>query len=92
MSEYLVELYLPSGAAGTFAALTAAARAAVAAPTADGAVRYLRSIFVPRDETCFFLFDADSEAAVEEVSRRAGLDYLRITAAVSSDAVAAPCT
>jgi hypothetical protein len=36
-------------------------------------VRFLRSIFVPEDETCFFLFEAPTAAAVRDTARRAQL-------------------
>ena len=36
-------------------------------------VRYVRAIFVPEDETCFFLYEAGSVDAVRKAARRAGL-------------------
>ena len=45
-------------------------------------MRYLRSIYVPEDETCFHLFESPSIEGVEEVGRRAGLVFNRITEAV----------
>lgn len=55
-------------------------------------VRYVRSIFVPADETCFFLYEAGSEEQVHEVARRAGLELGRVkqTAAVADEG-GAPC-
>ena len=41
-------------------------------------VRYLDTIFLPGDETCLHLFEADSEAYVWAVARRAGLDVDRV--------------
>jgi hypothetical protein len=38
--------------------------------------------FLPRDETCFHLFVADSEEAVADVCRRAGLGSPRIVPAL----------
>jgi hypothetical protein len=44
-------------------------------------VRYLRSIFMPDDETCFLFFEASSAAAVGEVAERAGLGARVVEAA-----------
>jgi hypothetical protein len=44
-------------------------------------VRYLRSVLVRADETCFHLFEAASEDLVAELGRRAGLRYERIVEA-----------
>ena len=41
-------------------------------------VRYVHTIFVPEDETCLHLFEADSEADVWAVTRRAGLEVDRV--------------
>jgi hypothetical protein len=76
MAEFLVELYL-SGSDPTAVASTAqrAQRAAVEL-SADGTrVRFLRSIFVPADETCLFLYEAESMDAVRIAAHRAGLSY-----------------
>ena len=46
-------------------------------------MRYLRSIYVPEDETCFPpLREHRRSKCVEEVGRRAGLIFNRITEAV----------
>jgi hypothetical protein len=41
-------------------------------------VRYLRTIFVPGDETCFHLFEAPSSRALGDAARLAALGYVRI--------------
>ena len=46
------------------------------------AVRYLRSIYVPADETCFRIVECASLEVIEELGRRAGLTFDRITEAV----------
>ena len=46
-------------------------------------VRFLRSIFVPEDETCFYLYQANSVEGVREAAARAGLQIERVTEAVS---------
>ena len=55
----------------------------LARPKAE--VRYLRSIFVPDDELCMHLFDADSVETVSEITRRAGISVDRIAEAASSE-------
>jgi hypothetical protein len=47
-------------------------------------VQLLRSVFVPEDETCFFLFEAESREAVAEAARRCGLRFERLVEAVSN--------
>jgi hypothetical protein len=47
-------------------------------------VRFVRAIFMPEDETCFFLYEAGSVEAVREAARRAGLGSERITAALGA--------
>ena len=71
MSEFLLELYVSRSDRG--AVLDGADRAGLAAQRLrrDGAsIRYLRSIFVPEDETCLFVYEA---ASIDDVRRAAGL-------------------
>jgi hypothetical protein len=52
----------------------------------DGvSVRFLRSVYVPEDETCFFLLEGESALAVAETARRAGLAFTRV-----EDTIAVP--
>jgi hypothetical protein len=44
-------------------------------------VRYVRSVLVRADETCFHLVEAASERVVAELGHRAGLSYERIVEA-----------
>ena len=46
-------------------------------------MRYLRSIFVPEDETCFFLYEAASADAVCQAVRGAALAFERVVEAVA---------
>lgn len=63
---------------------TEEARLAAAQCSGEGlAVRHLHSIFVPEDETCFYLYEAASAAAVCEAARRAGMRFERISEAAS---------
>ncbi|MDP8929712.1 MAG: DUF4242 domain-containing protein, partial [Actinomycetota bacterium] len=59
----------------------AAARARAAADQAARAgtpVRYVRSIFVPEDEICFHVYEAESAALVGETVTAAELGFERI--------------
>lgn len=84
MTEFLVELYVSRR---DFAALEYAAdrgriETAVEELSRDGVqVRYLRRIFVPEDETCLLLFEAQSVEAVREVARRAAVPFEHIAEA-----------
>jgi len=42
----------------------------------------VRSIFVPEDETCIYLYEAASQDAVEEAARRAGLPIDTVAEAI----------
>jgi hypothetical protein len=74
VAEFLVELYVPRAEALTVRRWAKDARQATEELTREGRpVRYLRSIFVPDDETCFFLYEAAAVEDVEEAARRASL-------------------
>ena len=83
MAEFLAEFYLsPSDRE---AAQVGAARARLAAEelTLRGTpVRYLSSIFLPEDETCFHLYEASSAEAIREVAQRAELSFERVLEAI----------
>jgi hypothetical protein len=83
--SYLVETYLARGRAGERAARERRARSA-AEELAKGTsrVRFDRSIYVPEDETCFFLFDAPSGRDAVLAAARAELDSIRVVEVVSS--------
>jgi hypothetical protein len=81
MSSYLLEAYTPASA--LLEEIEARVRSAAAELSESGTpVRYVRSIFVPQDETCFHLLDGPSREAVAETARRAGISTPRITTAV----------
>jgi Protein of unknown function (DUF4242) len=84
MAEFLVETYIAR--ADDAAAERGAERARDAAEqlTREGRpVRFLRTIFVPEDETCFYLFEAGSATVVREASRRAAVQFERVVEAAS---------
>jgi hypothetical protein len=83
--NYLVETYLARGKAGDGAALERRARSAAEELTQRATrVRFDRSIYVPEDEICFYVFDAPSADDAAEAAHRAGLDPIRVVEAVAS--------
>lgn len=79
MAQFLGELYLSRGDAAAVARNAELARLAARELTREGVpVRYLRSIFVPEDETCFVLLEAGSLEAARRAARRAGLLFERL--------------
>jgi hypothetical protein len=80
MSSYLLEAYTPASA--LLEDVESRVRIAAAEVSESGMpVRYVRSIFVPEDETCFHLLDGPSRDAVAETAQRAGISTPRITKA-----------
>ena len=85
MAEFLVELYVARGDSAAVEGGAERARAAAEKLTDEGEpIRYVRAIFVPEDETCFFLYEAESVDAVREATRQAGLSSVRITEALGA--------
>jgi uncharacterized protein DUF4242 len=80
-TRYTVELCLPD--AGCADVRQAAARARETAST-EG-VRFLRSIFVPEDDTCFLLYEGPSAESVRAAARRARFAPRRVDAALRLD-------
>lgn len=85
MPNYLVETFLPRGAAGERLTREVRARAAAEALTRDGTtVRFDGSVYVPEDEICFFTFVAPSRPDAALAAERAGLEPMRVVEAVPS--------
>jgi Nickel responsive protein SCO4226-like len=81
MAEFLVELYVSRADADGGERESLRAQRAAAALTAEGQpVRLVRSIFVPEDETCFLLVEADTAEAVREAATRAAVPFERVLA------------
>ena len=81
MAEFLVELYVSRADADGVEREAQRARRAAAALTAEGRpVRLVRSIFVPEDETCFLLVEADTVETVHEAATRAAVPFERVLA------------
>ena len=85
MPSYLVETYLARGRVGERAARERRARSAAEELTEGRTrVRFDRSIYVPEDEICFFVFDAPSGRDAALAAARAELDSIRVVEVVSS--------
>ena len=81
MAEFLVELYVSGAGADGADHETRRARCAAAELTAEGRpVRLVRSIFVPEDETCFLLVEAETAEVVHEAANRAAVPFERVLA------------
>lgn len=88
MAEFLVELYVSRSDAAAVEQSAARARLAAEELSREGTpVRYVRAIFVPEDETCFFLCEAESIDAVRETANRAALRFERVSAAAASPSI-----
>jgi hypothetical protein len=75
----MVERYLPGVTAQDVENAVSRTERAIAALAAEGdEVRYLRSTFVPSEQSVFCLFDAPSVESVREVNLRAGFQIDRI--------------
>ena len=85
MPSYLVESYLARGGAGERTTRERRARSAAEELTREGPrVRFDRSIHVPEDEICFFVFDAPSAHDAALAAQRARLGPVRVVEAISS--------
>ncbi len=82
MPRYLVEAYVADSPA---AFRETRERARRAAALGEG-VRYLRTTFLPGDETVFHLFEAPSAEALGQAGRRAELPFQRIVEAIEGSA------
>ena len=85
MPSYLVEVYLPQSRADEARATGHRARAAAEQLSREGVpIRYVRTTFLPDDETCFHLFEAASAEVFEEASSRAQLGRARVVLAIEA--------
>lgn len=85
MHDYVVEVYLPRSRALNARVTARRARAAAEELARDGLpIRYLRSTFLPDDETCFHFFAAGSPEIVEQAIARAALGRARVVPAVDA--------
>ena len=84
MGSFIVELYVARGEERTLARAVELTRAAAERLTRQGApVRHVRAIFVPEDETCFLLFEADVAETAQAAACAAGLPFERAATAAA---------
>jgi hypothetical protein len=82
-SAFLVERYLSVSAAGDLASSVAhVARICAERSRGETAVRYLQSIYLPAEDTCFCVFQASSSDALRTVNEVGHFPFDRITEAV----------
>jgi hypothetical protein len=82
MPNFVVERYRPSSDPDRLSTVADRLAAGARQVSVDGGwVRFVDTIFLPGAETCLHLFEADSEAAVRAIARRAGIDIDRIVPA-----------
>jgi hypothetical protein len=86
VTSFLVEAYTPASTPMAEIEQQAAEieRHAPVAPS-PSRIRYLHSIFIRPDETCFHLFEASSAELVRSASERAGLRLQRIVEASTNE-------
>lgn len=85
MPSYLIETYLARGQAMERIARERRARSAAEELTRGATrVRFDRSIHIPEDEICFYVYDAPSARHAADAAERAGLDPFRIVEAITS--------
>ena len=84
MAQFLVELYLSSTDIDGVERGARRARLAAEQLARTGTpVRYVRSMFLPKDETCLLLYEATSADAVRAAVRRAALPFDRVAEVVA---------
>lgn len=76
LAKYLVLPGRPEGGWQGEPALAESARRAAGDLRRRGVpIRFLRCIYLPEDDTCFFLYEAPSEAWVRRAGARAGMRF-----------------
>jgi len=84
MEEFAIELFVPRREGDTVAAQADRLAALAANLREEGTkVRYLRTLHLPQDETCFFVFEADSLTSMRRLKARARLAHARLASASS---------
>ena len=78
MGKYIVELYVARGDEAALERGVELTRRTAERLTREGMrVRHQRSLFVPADETCYMLLEADNAATAQEAATAAGLPFER---------------
>jgi hypothetical protein len=79
LARYTVELSSPEAGWAELQQATERARRIAEEMQLEGTpVRFLRSIFVPEDESCFFLYEGPTADAVRDAAARAELGALHV--------------
>jgi hypothetical protein len=82
VSEFVVELYVSREQARELPQRLRRLRDAATALRREGRpVRCRRRIFLPEDEICLLVWEAESADAVHETGQRADLPFVRVTEA-----------
>lgn len=84
MREFVTEQYIPASGADEALACADTAHQAAEQLSAEGMpVEFVRSIFIPEDETCILVYRADSIDVVRAAAARALLRLDRVAEAVT---------
>jgi hypothetical protein len=84
MNSYLVERYLPGVSEAELRVALSRLEEACAELSASGdPVRYVGSMFLPEEETCFCRLDGDSPGTAAKANEIAQLPFARITAGLA---------
>jgi hypothetical protein len=84
MREFAAEQYLSGADADAAERRASVARLAAERLTREGTpIEFVRSIFIPEDETCIYIYRADSIQAVQQVAARASLRFERVSEALT---------
>ena len=90
MNEFVAEQYFSRTDIAAARRAAAAAQHAVQELARDGvAIELVRSIFVPEDETCIFIYVADSLESVRLSAERCGLAFDRIAQGAEPEGIPA---
>jgi hypothetical protein len=86
LARYTVELRLPRNGSADIRDATERARQATQQLRREGQqIRFLRSIYVPEDGACFFLYEGSSARAVKAAALLAELGVMRVDEALRLD-------
>lgn len=84
MAEFVLEMYVSRTAPELVELGADRARTAADSLRHDGRpVELLRTIFMPQEETCFFVYEATSADDVREAARLAALPWERVVESVT---------
>ena len=79
LARYTVELSHPAAGWAELQEIVARARQAAVEMRREGEqIRFLRSVFVPEDDACFFLYEGPSARTVQAAVRRARIGETRV--------------